>query len=127
MLAPASNPAAELLLTDFSTRRPAYRTPQDVALDWLHGAFSAADDSLNAEQTQHAVVRLRKVLNDAQVQTSRDVLFDHGNTSSATLPHVWKRLVEERGVAPGALVPSLAFGPGLTMCGELFRKHGKIG
>lgn len=68
--------------------------------------------------------RVRDVLelSDEQVQTSRDVLFDHGNMSSATLPHVWKRLVEQPEVEPGTLILSLAFGPGLTVCGGLFRK-----
>jgi predicted naringenin-chalcone synthase len=69
--------------------------------------------------------RVRQVLEltDVQVQTSRDVLFDHGNMSSATLPHIWMRLAADEGVAPGTLVASLAFGPGLTVCGGLFRKQ----
>jgi len=62
-------------------------------------------------------------LSEAQVATSREVLFDHGNMSSATLPHIWMRLVADRLVARGALVVSLAFGPGLTICGGLFRKR----
>ncbi len=62
-------------------------------------------------------------LTDGQVQTSRDVLFDHGNMSSATLPHIWMRIAADRRVAPGTLVASLAFGPGLTVCGGLFRKQ----
>ncbi len=61
-------------------------------------------------------------LTDAQLQTSRDVLFDHGNMSSATLPHIWQRLIDDQAIAPGALIVSLAFGPGLTVCGGLFRK-----
>lgn len=61
-------------------------------------------------------------LTDAQVQTSRDVLFDHGNMSSATLPHIWARLVADPAVVAGTLILSLAFGPGLTVCGGLFRK-----
>jgi predicted naringenin-chalcone synthase len=61
-------------------------------------------------------------LDDSQVQTSRDVLFDHGNMSSATLPHIWMRLVNDERVVPGTLVLGLAFGPGLTVCGGLFRK-----
>jgi predicted naringenin-chalcone synthase len=62
-------------------------------------------------------------LQDPQVQTSRDVLFDHGNMSSATLPHIWMRLVDDDRVAPRTLILSLAFGPGLTVCGGLFRKQ----
>jgi predicted naringenin-chalcone synthase len=69
--------------------------------------------------------RVREVLelSPAQVQASRDVLFDYGNMSSATLPHVWQRVLEDDGVSRGTLVLSLAFGPGLSLCGGLFRKH----
>jgi predicted naringenin-chalcone synthase len=52
-----------------------------------------------------------------QLAASRGVLRDFGNMSSATLPHIWQRSVDD--AAPGTLVPSLAFGPGLTMCGAL--------
>ena len=62
-------------------------------------------------------------LDPAQVQTSRDVLFEYGNMSSATLPHVWQRILSDQTVRPGTLVLSLAFGPGLSVCGGLFRKH----
>jgi predicted naringenin-chalcone synthase len=57
-------------------------------------------------------------LSEAQIATSRAVLRDHGNMSSATLPYIWMRLA--RNVPEGTLVPSLAFGPGLTVCGALF-------
>ena len=60
-------------------------------------------------------------LSDAQVATSRAVLRDHGNMSSATLPHVWQRLDQQ--LAPGTLVASLAFGPGLTVCGAMFEQR----
>jgi predicted naringenin-chalcone synthase len=62
-------------------------------------------------------------LSDAQVATSRGVLLDHGNMSSATLPHVWMRLLADPGIAPGTLIPSLAFGPGLTIVGALLEKR----
>jgi predicted naringenin-chalcone synthase len=62
-------------------------------------------------------------LDPAQVQASRDVLFDYGNMSSATLPHVWDRILSDENVRPGTTVLSLAFGPGLSVCGGLFRKH----
>jgi len=69
--------------------------------------------------------RVREVLelDEAQVRTSRAVLADHGNMSSATLPHIWARLAGDREVAAGTLVASLAFGPGLTICAGLFRKQ----
>ena len=62
-------------------------------------------------------------LGDAQVAASRQILRDHGNMSSATLPHVWKLIAEDARVAPGTLVVSLAFGPGLTVCGGVFKKE----
>ena len=62
-------------------------------------------------------------LDPAQVQASRDVLFDYGNMSSATLPHVWHRVASDENVRPGTTILSLAFGPGLSVCGGLFRKH----
>ncbi len=62
-------------------------------------------------------------LEDGQLRASREVLREHGNMSSATLPHIWKQVVEDPAVAPGTLVASLAFGPGLTCCGGLFEKR----
>ena len=50
-------------------------------------------------------------------------MLDHGNMSSATLPHVWMRIVDDARVASGTLVASLAFGPGLTCSGALFEKQ----
>jgi predicted naringenin-chalcone synthase len=60
-------------------------------------------------------------LGETQVAASRKVLRDHGNMSSATLPYIWMRLL--RDVPVGTLIPSLAFGPGLTICGALFEKR----
>jgi predicted naringenin-chalcone synthase len=62
-------------------------------------------------------------LRDAQVETSRSVLFDYGNMSSATLPHVWMRILDDPSIARGTPILSLAFGPGLTICGGIFRKQ----
>jgi predicted naringenin-chalcone synthase len=69
--------------------------------------------------------RVREVLelSHAQVATSRDVLRDHGNMSSATLPHIWMRLLNDPRVMRGTLIASLAFGPGLTVCGALLEKQ----
>jgi predicted naringenin-chalcone synthase len=55
----------------------------------------------------------------AQLAASRGVLRDFGNMSSATLPHIWQRIIDDSTIAPGTLVPSLAFGPGLSTCGAL--------
>jgi predicted naringenin-chalcone synthase len=89
-----------------------------------------------SDELRHAVVavhpggpkiieRVREVLElePVQVQTSSDVLFEHGNMSSATLPHVWHRIFSTESIRSGTIVLSLAFGPGLSVCGGLFRKH----
>lgn len=64
-------------------------------------------------------VQKKLELNDDQVETSRKILFERGNMSSATLPHVWKEIVEMRS-GKGKKVVSLAFGPGLTVFASLF-------
>jgi predicted naringenin-chalcone synthase len=61
-------------------------------------------------------------LSHAQAKLSREVLHDHGNMSSATLPHIWARIVATPEVSPGTPILSLAFGPGLTVCGGVFLK-----
>jgi predicted naringenin-chalcone synthase len=62
-------------------------------------------------------------LAEPQIEASRLVLRDHGNMSSATLPHIWMNIVDDPRVPAGTLVLSLAFGPGLTVCGALFEKR----
>lgn len=57
-----------------------------------------------------------------QLRHSRKVLFERGNMSSATLPHIWMAAVADDEMKPGTLMSSLAFGPGLTIAGTLFRK-----
>lgn len=65
------------------------------------------------------VVKKKLELNDDQVKESRKVLFERGNMSSATLPHVWDEII--KGQYPeGTPILSLAFGPGLTVFGSLF-------
>lgn len=54
-------------------------------------------------------------LGDDQVKLSRDVLRERGNMSSATLPHIWKKILECHADEAGRAVISLAFGPGLTI------------
>jgi len=58
-------------------------------------------------------------LREDQVAASKEVLFERGNMSSATLPHVWKK-INESNPESGKLVISLAFGPGLTIFGSVF-------
>lgn len=59
-------------------------------------------------------------LSEEQIRASRQVLFERGNMSSATLPHVWLKLLQEHKIASNTKVLSLAFGPGLTIFGALF-------
>lgn len=56
-----------------------------------------------------------------QIAASEIVLKQHGNMSSATLPTVWKSLLESPAIQPGTPIVSLAFGPGLTICGSVMR------
>lgn len=65
------------------------------------------------------VVRETLELSEEQVQTSRDILLNRGNMSSATLPHVWQKLLEQN-IPSKQMVVSLAFGPGLTIFGALY-------
>ncbi len=69
--------------------------------------------------------RVREILelSEVQVAASRRVLFEHGNMSSATLPHVWQHVLDDPDVPRGTVIPSLAFGPGLTICGALLEKR----
>jgi predicted naringenin-chalcone synthase len=58
-------------------------------------------------------------LSDEQVQASKKVLFERGNMSSATLPHVWAEIVKSD-PEKGTPVVAMAFGPGLTIIGCVF-------
>ena len=61
-------------------------------------------------------------LSENQVTLSRKVLRNYGNLSSATLPHIWKEMLDSPEVAIGKPIISLAFGPGLTLFGMLSQK-----
>lgn len=61
-------------------------------------------------------------LSDRQIEASAAILRDHGNMSSATLPHIWKRILDDNSVPAGTRVISLAFGPGLTLFGGVLKK-----
>jgi predicted naringenin-chalcone synthase len=66
--------------------------------------------------------RLR--LSPIQIQDSQEVLRQYGNMSSATLPHIWQRIIEDKSIQRGSYIISLAFGPGLTLSGAIFQKEG---
>jgi len=59
-------------------------------------------------------------LRTEQIAQSQAVLAACGNMSSATLPHIWKAMLEDDRVS-GPIV-SLAFGPGLTLSGCILEK-----
>jgi predicted naringenin-chalcone synthase len=59
-------------------------------------------------------------LNQEQTWDSRTVLFERGNMSSATLPHIWERILQRE--KESDYVVSLAFGPGLTIFGSVFKQ-----
>ena len=63
-------------------------------------------------------------LTDVQVADSHAVLRTRGNMSSTTLPHIWARMLADETLPAGALVASVAFGPGLTVVGNVMRKGG---
>ena len=58
-----------------------------------------------------------------QSDHSHSVLKSCGNMSSATLPHIWKKILEDSELKEGTFVVSLAFGPGLTISGSIFQKE----
>jgi len=64
-------------------------------------------------------------LDDRQLTHSLYVLQNYGNMSSATLPHIWERMLSDENLPSGALIVSLAFGPGLSIVGALFQKQVK--
>lgn len=56
-----------------------------------------------------------------QLHHSRKVLYERGNMSSATLPHIWAEILQDPSVEASRYVVSLAFGPGLTIAGALMK------
>lgn len=63
-------------------------------------------------------------LAEPSVRHSHQVLRERGNMSSTTLPHIWAGIASDERVEAGALVCSLAFGPGLTVAVNLSRWTG---
>lgn len=56
-------------------------------------------------------------IKDEQIERSNEVLRERGNMSSATLPHIWKLILEK---PKYKYVVTIGFGPGLTLTGALF-------
>jgi predicted naringenin-chalcone synthase len=61
-------------------------------------------------------------LRPEQIKHSTGVLFERGNMSSATLPHIWKKIVDDPSVPSDTDIISFAFGPGLTVAAGWLRK-----
>lgn len=59
-------------------------------------------------------------LSDDQVTESIQVLKERGNMSSATLPHVWKLILDKKSKQNTPVI-SIAFGPGLTISGSVMK------
>lgn len=61
-------------------------------------------------------------LSEEQLQDTRGVLFNYGNMSSATLPHIFASIAGDSEISSGKLVLGVAFGPGLTISGIVLEK-----
>jgi predicted naringenin-chalcone synthase len=61
-------------------------------------------------------------LPDEAIRHSLQVYQSKGNMSSATVPHIWQDISQDAKCKAGDYVLSLAFGPGLTMVGNLMRR-----
>ncbi len=57
-----------------------------------------------------------------QARWSYEVLRLHGNMSSATIPHVLDKIIDDPSIESGTKVVAMAFGPGLTATGLLLEK-----
>lgn len=61
-------------------------------------------------------------LSDSQMNFSFQILREYGNMSSATLPHIWQKILQDENTPMHAPIVSLAFGPGLSISGALMEK-----
>jgi len=61
-------------------------------------------------------------LSKKQLAATEKILYNRGNMSSATLPHVWEEILHNPQYPAGSLIVGLAFGPGLTISGILLEK-----
>ncbi|SDG54890.1 type III polyketide synthase [Microbacterium pygmaeum] len=61
-------------------------------------------------------------LDPSALRTSRAVLREHGNMSSATILFILERMLRDDAIAAGATIAGLAFGPGLTVESALLTK-----
>lgn len=64
--------------------------------------------------------KIRDAMNieESRMSWSRKILYERGNLSSATVPHIWSDIINSD-VKDNTIVLSLAFGPGLTAAGSI--------
>jgi predicted naringenin-chalcone synthase len=116
-------------LSDFGMRMTLHREVPEMIRNQLPGFVTRLTGNTNLNDFEFAVhpggpkiiegVQNVLELSATQVQRSVDTLYKFGNMSSATLPHVWEAMAHHNG--PDRIV-SLAFGPGLTICGLLMER-----
>ncbi|MFZ0565860.1 MAG: 3-oxoacyl-[acyl-carrier-protein] synthase III C-terminal domain-containing protein [Chlamydiales bacterium] len=68
------------------------------------------------------LIRRKLSLSQQQVATTQKILYHYGNMSSATIPHIWEAILDDAAYCSGTLIVSLAFGPGLCVCGCVMEK-----
>ena len=61
-------------------------------------------------------------LSKKQLATSEKILYNYGNMSSATLPHIWEEMLRDTALPPDSYIIGSAFGPGLCMAGTVLQK-----
>jgi len=61
-------------------------------------------------------------LTKTQLAVSEKILYNYGNMSSATLPHIWEEMLRDIEIPSETYVVGLAFGPGLCMAGTVLQK-----
>jgi predicted naringenin-chalcone synthase len=66
------------------------------------------------------VERVLKLEND-QVKHSKAILASRGNMSSATIPHIWNEILEDKDINSNTHIATVAFGPGLTITGAILK------
>ncbi len=70
-------------------------------------------------------LKQRLSLREDQIAHSTQILRNYGNMSSATLPHIWEKMLHDPDVQEGSYIVSMAFGPGLTISGSILQKRVK--
>jgi predicted naringenin-chalcone synthase len=93
---------------------------QELDLSWEH-LQANADFAIHPGGPKILTLAQELLLiSDEQIKASKEILRERGNMSSATLPHIWQRLLEHP--SDKKYVLSLAFGPGLTIFGAVFER-----